>query len=1259
LAKNTVVLAVGAAMVFWTVGLTAFIPQQAAAASFGDLIKGETLSTVYYYGSDGQRYSFPNEKTFFTWYSDFSGVVTITDEELADITLAGNIVYRPGARWVKISSDDKVYATSSDGSIHWVEDEATAVGLAGDSWNTFIDDVPDVFFVDYTVGDSLTDASDGYEGMLWSDGTDNYLITDGSARKVSSAGMSANGYQSGFVLSGTGVSLSGLTSGTDLAAKESNLTDAAQMVETTTYAESQDVSVGLSASSPSASTLLESQGLAHLASYDFTNSTSADVVVTSFAVNRTGVSSDSTTSNMYLFEGWVRTSDSATLSSGRATWNDSAGLFTVPAGSTLTVSVRSNIAASTSGQTVGVQLAAASDIGFSGSYAAAGSFPISGATHTIASAPSTFTSISFASSTTPSAASVDAQADLNVWQNTVSVTTNEALLHTLRFRNIGSIAKADVGNFRLYVAGVMKGSAVAQQNGDGYVTFDLSADPVRLNTGNHVVKVLADVTGGSGRTITMTLRDAADAVFVDEDYGQADLVLANSTTFSARSAGAQTVNSGTLTFTKMSTSPSGDITNTASGATLGKYEVKAFGENLKIESLRFTFTAVDTNDAADDDIGSLRNGAVYADGTQVGSTSTLNEDSQATAYTEYTFGSSLVVYPGTPVTLEVRADVYDNDGTDSITATADAEDKITASIPAHAATNNVYRMTTGDYVSRPAAAVSANQLTIKQGALTVAKNTAYANQTVVDPLVEYKVGSWTVYAGTTEDINLNTINVDFDADDDAGAALATADYTNLYIKYGPAGDQTTSTIKGTVTTANSWSINYLLAKGETIYVDAYADVGDDAADGTDGADTLKAELDVSGTTSEAAASVSGSDKEGQTITYMSSGTFATSLDGSSPVAFATAGGQEVTAAKYRFTATNDSFTISKVQLSVASGAVGVPTEARLYDGDELLGTAVFNQTSGDSVANGAALISGLSIEVPTNSYKVLTGKLLFGTIGSGGASVAANSALTLDSVTYANGQGVQQSAAATDRDGNEIRVWKSLPTFSHVDLTNSTLVNGQATDLYKFTVTADSQGSIALKQVNFTVSWTDGGGAGDTLEVESMKLYKNGSDITDSVLLQEEDANTVESTSGLLEGDEDLFISWATEEVISAGETVTYVVRGTPQGFNVTDASSSNNTDYFSMYLTGDTSNTNLTTLVCLNDDTEVATIDQLLAESSNDCSETADADAVLKNIIWSDFSSSTHQDNMADYSGDTDGGDWFSSYKVKNLPLGAETWTK
>lgn len=1236
---------VAAATIIATAGLTAFVPSQASAASYGDLIKGETLSTVYYYGSDGQRYSFPNEKTYFSWFEDFDGVVEITDEELADITLAGNIVYRPGSRWIKITSDEKTYAVAADGTIHWIESEEVAVGLAGSDWNTFIDDVPDVFFVDYTVGDSLTDASTGYEGMLWTDGTDTYLVWDGELRMVSSAGMSGNMFQDGFVLDGADFDMDSFSMGDDITGELAYLTDVAQLVETEEYAETQEIAVSLSSSSPASSTLVAAQALGHLGSYDFSNSSSSDVVVTKVALNRTGVSADTTLSNTYLFDGWNRLSDSATVSSGVISWNDASGIFTIPAGGTYTIDVRADILTGTSGQTVGVSLDP-DNVVYSGSYESTGS-AIASATHTIATVTG-FGTVYFGATTTPSANSaLDPQDDYTLWNNTVTIGSNESLLTALSFRNIGSINAEDLGNWELYVAGVNYGDAVAEEDADGYIMFDLSADPIRMSTGSHVIKVMADIWGGSTRTITVGLRSAADAIFIEEDYDQPILVaLSSSSAFSARDAGQQTLASGNVTFTKTTDSASGDVIDGATNASLGSFEVKATGEAMKIESLRIRIdegnvvTTGDEDTSGTNQVYTLRSGAVYADGVQIGSTAAIAGDGDSTlAYTSYSFGSSFIVYPGSPVTLEIRADIYDSDGTNDI----DATDTIQVEIAEHSSVNNALRMTSGSYIDAPSTAVEGNTLTVRTGSLTTSENTSYADQTAVAPKTGYKVGSWTVTAATTESVNLTQLDLAFSSA--ASEASAAADYTNLYVTYGPEGDENTSSSKSTVSlTANAWSINYTLAPGETIYVNAYATVATSVSDDTDGDDIITPTLDVDGTASDSGTSLDGSAVTGQSITWYASGTFTTALDGGTPVNDAVAGGQTVEAAKYKFTAVRESYTIDQIQVSIGVGGVGVASSAKLYDGSTLLGTAVFAQTSGDAVVNGAALITGLNINVAAGSSKTITAKLVLNDIGVGAGASQQNLALALDSARYSDSTGTV-TTDTTDRDGNELYVFNSIPVISQVDLTNSTVVNSQATDLYKFTVTADANGDVAMKQFKLTTTWSDGGTA-DTLGVDTFKLYKNGSDITTSVLIQDQAGNSVEGAGAFTEADSDLVVTWASEDVISAGETVTYIVRGTPTGFRTVGSDTSG--DSVSFYFAADTATNS--TKVFLNDGTSTATIVKLHTSAA-----AGHASAVTYEFIWSDLSASAHSSSTNASST----GDWHNGYLIDNLDLSSETWTK
>lgn len=158
----------------------------------GDLIRGETYSAVYYYGNDGFRYVFPNLNTYQSWFgNDFSEVTWISDAQLARIQIGGNVTYKPGTRMIKITSDPKTYAPGPNGTLMWVTSQEVAVELYGSNWNQQIDDMPDGFFTNYTIGDAINNASEYDRGALASAATSinvdkglqlpiDITITDGS-----------------------------------------------------------------------------------------------------------------------------------------------------------------------------------------------------------------------------------------------------------------------------------------------------------------------------------------------------------------------------------------------------------------------------------------------------------------------------------------------------------------------------------------------------------------------------------------------------------------------------------------------------------------------------------------------------------------------------------------------------------------------------------------------------------------------------------------------------------------------------------------------------------------------------------------------------------------------------------------------------------------------------------------------------------------------------------------------------------------------
>jgi len=145
----------------------------------GDLIRGETYSSVYYYGDDGLRYVFPNDKTYFTWYDDFDDVQWVSDATLATIQIGGNVTYKPGVKMLKINSDPTVYVVAGGATLKAIDSEEIASALYGSNWNQQIDDVPDGFFGNYEIGSRVEFASqydpDSETADAWSIGADKGL----------------------------------------------------------------------------------------------------------------------------------------------------------------------------------------------------------------------------------------------------------------------------------------------------------------------------------------------------------------------------------------------------------------------------------------------------------------------------------------------------------------------------------------------------------------------------------------------------------------------------------------------------------------------------------------------------------------------------------------------------------------------------------------------------------------------------------------------------------------------------------------------------------------------------------------------------------------------------------------------------------------------------------------------------------------------------------------------------------------------------
>ncbi len=781
-----------------------------------------------------------------------------------------------------------------------------------------------------------------------------------------------------------------------------------------------NVSASLSASQPT-TTLVAGQSGAVLAHITFTG----NGTVTGVNLLQTGVSADTTLSNVYLFDGATRLTDAATVSSGRKIdFINASGIFTV--NGTKTITVVAEIATGTSGQTVGVNLS-----GYKVGTGSTISANLVGNINTIATA--TLATADFAQAT-PSGGSIDPAADVEVFKSNVSVGTRDLVLNRLAIRQIGSVNNADIRNFRLQVDGQTV-ATVANLDMNGYASFNVSPAKT-LITGTRVIRVLADVVGGASRNFQFSIRNKSDVGLVDSQYNVGISPTYVGVNFPATPTAAVSINAGTVTVQKAIDSTTGDVTVNGNDVLLAKYTLTTYGESLKIETLKAGFAS------SDGAVGSLRNGRIVINGAQVGSTTTL-----LAAGTTFTTNYTLAA--GVPTTIEIRADLFDNEGTNDL----NAADTITASLLAPAAANT-QRLSSLGYISVPAANTAGNQLTAKSAAsITMVQASTYANQTTAVPQTQsYKIAAYTLAGNSSEDVNIDTVAVDFTSV--TNATFSAADLTDVILKVDGVA---VGTPKATVSaTGNSYSVSFVLPKNGSKTIEIWANIGSSIT----AADSIKVETTVSGIgASSSVTSTTATGVDGQTI-IAGTGTITATADASRPVAAIVDDAGSKTAAAFKFEAATDSFNITDLVFTIAN--VSTVSKVKLYDG-----TTLIAQKDPATTVN----FNGLAWNIPANTSKVLRVELDLGTVGVGSGTSGASTLVTLTSGIATNGAG--SSAAITESPlnpaGNAMYVYKAIPTVTNLSLP-TTLLNTGTQTVSKFSIGTNGTGTVGWKKLIFTVS---------------------------------------------------------------------------------------------------------------------------------------------------------------------------------------------
>ena len=945
--KRAVSVAVAAATIAFTVGLAGLVaPSRAAAASAGDLIKG-SLSTVYYYGYDGMRYTFPNEKTYMTWYSNFNNVTTISDSSLANLELAGNVVYRAGSKFIKITSDPKVYAVSTHGAIHWIESADVASAFSGSDWaQTNVQDVPDAFFADYTTGASLMTAT-AFDGAMYMDGGNYYVAVDGQKRLVSSAGRSANNMQAAFFMDGTGIDDSTLTAGADITTAITGLMDAAQ-TESVSSTATGAVSLSLSSSTPAGATLPQGANSVEVLTFKATAG-SAAASLDSVAFTQSGAGSTSDVSNAYLYEGNTRLTEARSVNASTRMVTFSNLNLAIAANSTRSLTLR--ITTSTTAVAADVMsfgIASASSATASGSIG--GTFPISGNNFSISGADAgTITLTKTGTITNPTIGAVDAVIGQFKLAASSEAASFEAV--TLKIDNA-----SDHSNFKLWKGATLLATGV-NTSGD-VVVFDMSSAPYAIaDGGSAIFSVSANIGGQNADAVKVYVDNSVDVVAVGGDYGFGMAITntsydGTSCTSSSGSCSYSAVQGGDLTLV-LSGPSTGDIRTNSQDQTLLAFTMTS-SQELTIKDLDVIVygdddndgTAVDNaDDSSDDNTGLINTGAEG----NLKDIKIINVDTGAVVMGPLELDCVTVVCGAAGTqdaaqTIDFTDDFSMAAGTVlHLAVTADVDNNVT-NPTAFAAAIDISGLSeedaNGDALSAsdiiPSGDITGYDQTARAASMVISLGSTPGDVTSVQGTSNVLVNAFNMVAGQGGDVNISEIILtaysdanasgSFELGDSVTPAIDVNDYvTSCYLKDGNGaaiGTAKSPSSNGETLTFDSldWTVAASAAAQLKVYCnfsnpslattfqfafDIATPASDVVAEDDDGVD-----VDPTGT------AVNGGTTPNSVVTLAASGSLAVAAGASQPTAnFVLTGSSNNLVASYRYTATNEAFEIQTVSFS--------------------------------------------------------------------------------------------------------------------------------------------------------------------------------------------------------------------------------------------------------------------------------------------------------------------------------------------------------
>jgi len=1173
ISKRILTVSVVVTTIAWSIGFAAFVmPMAADAATLatGDLIKA-SMAAVYYYADDGKRYVFPNENTYYSWYPDFSGVKEITDSELADIPIGGNITIRPGTFLVKITTDPKVYAVTTGGMLHWVESEDIASKLWLSNWADWVVDVPDSFFVNYTLsGDSVGDYThpDGCLIKYASDATV-YLVEDGEKRAIADeAAFNANMFQWRFVISPLGSDVT-YPDGTTVSGKEAGLVD----LTAGASGAGTGLTVTLASDTPAGATVAKGSSGVSLIKIGVKASSDGNVILNSLKFKRSGVGTAADFDNVYLYEG------SSRLTSGRSINSTSNEVqfnnlgIDIAAGATHWLTVKGDVAAGAiAGDEHALGLADTDAVGTAATVS--GSFPITGNTFTIG-AQGAATLVVTKGSTPANPTIGESNATISSFK--MQANGADISINQISLLQAGTVTNSDITNLTLW-AGSTQVASASVLDGDQMV-FVLDT-PYTINDGNtRTFYVKASVVGKANRTIRTYVEFTTDVQAIDNTYGWGASVDIGATSGTFDGVGTNfievTTQGGEVTVAFVGPE-TGSIPKAGDEQVMYQFNLTAAETDIEIRKLSFSLLGVNNDDIIDasgtdlfTDIKVIDDstGMTLMGPTQISSanSTTLNPGGDIKSAT-WILTDSFFIDAGETMQLAILADVANN-------AWFNSDRQYQVRLNAFGA-DYVKEVDTGDYVPTtkivPNTAILGNTQTVRATSLTVQLASSPVSDTYVKRTEDVPSVGFLFNAGTQSDVLITNIKLSGQGNINGGGYLAASlsDVVTELTLWDGTTQIGSAKSPGTAGTATFDSLNWTIPAGESktltvkTTLDSVATVGgvdDTFWVGIAAATDITAEDEDNNTVtpSDGAAPWDNPVNNAPTVfqTVKDSGTLTISPE-SNPDSDILVAGKDVwnTFVQARATAQWEEVRLDKVRVIRLGGGQNVDFK---YIGIMKDGVLVSSGTDTlPSVATTTDITLTSPITIPADGDVTFQVVAKLNSIANGAVS-GDNPTLAIDNnfttgdwdANYAGqynvlatgvGSGERiYAVGATPLAGNMMVVRKTKLTIAKQSVSPATLANTEL-ELYKMQITADSAGSAGIAKIGFTLNKTG------AFTVNNLKWLRDGTNINTSVAIVDAAGNNLE---GVNDASGSIFVSYnsGTEQTISGSGHI-FTLKGTVSG---------------------------------------------------------------------------------------------------------------